>query len=116
MTTKKFEEQILTLKKFYEYYCQNKHSTKDLYNIKLNYNDTSFEIELNLCKECIDNISYSFERLQECPHEEKPRCRKCPTPCYEKYRWRHAAKVMKYSAINLGLSSVKQKVKNFFTS
>lgn len=114
MTNEKFESETNTLKKFYEFYCKNNHTNQKHNSIKLTYKDKIYNIELLLCKECINNINYSFERLQECKHEVKPRCRNCPETCYDKIHWKKTAKVMKYSAIRLGLSSIKQKVRNIF--
>ncbi|AXX93688.1 hypothetical protein CPU12_08175 [Malaciobacter molluscorum LMG 25693] len=114
MTEKKFETEIDTLKKFYEYYCKDKHDNLKKNVVKFSYNNKNYNMQLLLCDECINNIKYSFERLQECKHEIKPRCRNCSQPCYDKTHWKNTAKVMKYSAIRLGLSSIKQKVKNIF--
>lgn len=115
MDSIKFQTEISTLKKFYEFFCINKHHKQLKKDVHLEYKSTSFDISLNLCEDCFEAINYSFSRLQQCPHEVKPRCRTCPNPCYEKQRWKATAKVMKYSAINLGLSKIKSKVKSFFS-
>ncbi|MFK2822414.1 nitrous oxide-stimulated promoter family protein [Arcobacter sp. YIC-80] len=116
MTNEKFDIEIKTLEEFFKVYCKNHHIKQYQKNISLEYKEKIFNISLNLCEECHEAINYSFERLQNCPHEIKPRCRKCPNPCYEKSRWKNIAKVMRYSAIKLSLVKTKQKVKNFFTS
>ncbi len=115
MTKEKFKSEIDVLKKFFEFYCKDHHSLQEQKNITLSFDNTNFSLHLDLCQNCLDTINYSFKRLQNCPHEIKPRCRTCPKPCYEKKQWRSIAKIMKYSAIRLGLSKVKQKVKNLFT-
>lgn len=115
MTDEKFEKEIKTLKKFYEVYCTDKHDYYNKKKVILSYKEKIFEINLDLCNSCLDSITYSFEKLRNCPHEIKPRCRKCPNPCYEKVRWKNIAKVMKYSAIKLGLSKIREKVKSFFS-
>ncbi|WP_418184784.1 nitrous oxide-stimulated promoter family protein [Aliarcobacter vitoriensis] len=114
MTIEKFESEINTLKKFYELFCVNKHENQEKHIVKIEFKNKVFDLELNLCEECFESINYSFERLQNCPHEIKPRCRKCPNPCYEKQRWKNIANVMKYSAIKLSLSKIKSKVKDLF--
>ena len=114
MTNEKFEIEINTLKNFFETYCHNKHSNQETKNITLEYKSNLFNIELTLCKECTESINYSFSRLQQCPHEIKPRCRKCPNPCYEKENWKETARVMKYSAIKLSLGKIKSRVINIF--
>ncbi len=115
MTHEKFEIEISTLKKFYELYCKDKHENQTTKIETQNYRDKEFNIELTLCKECFDAINYSFDRLQGCPHEIKPRCRTCPAPCYEKQKWKEAARVMKYSAIKLSLGKIKSRVMNLFS-
>lgn len=115
MTSEKFEIEIKTLKTFFELYCKDKHQNLKNKELYLKYNDKNFDMSLCLCDECHDAISYSFERLQNCPHEIKPRCRTCPTPCYEKPRWKNTAKIMIYSAMKLSLSKMKARVKKMFS-
>lgn len=114
MTFEKYVIEIQTLKRFYELYCNDKHLNQKSYTINLIYKEKSVELNLHLCEECKEAISYSFERLNNCPHEIKPRCRICPNPCYEKKRWKNIAKIMKYSAIKLSLSKIKSKIFNLF--
>ena len=114
MTINKFETEISTLKKFYEVYCKDKHINQESKTITLVYNEKIFSIELNLCEECNKAINYSFIKLQNCPHEIKPRCRVCPKPCYEKQEWKNIARIMKYSAIKLSLGKIKSRVLNIF--
>lgn len=115
MTTQKFEIEINTLKKFFEVYCNDKHENQIQKTVHLEYKNEKFSIDLSLCEDCHEAISYSFERLDQCPHEIKPRCRTCPSPCYEKSRWKNIAKVMKYAAIKLSLTKMKNKIKNIFS-
>ncbi|XPV68674.1 MAG: nitrous oxide-stimulated promoter family protein [Halarcobacter sp.] len=107
MEIKKFNEEITTLKKFFEFYCDRKHTNQINTKLTLIYKDTNISLNLKLCKECLEKINYSFQRLQECSHEIKPKCRKCPTPCYEKKQWKETAKIMRYSGINLKFLSLK---------
>ncbi len=110
----KFQQEINTLKKFFELYCKNKHEEQKSIQKKLNYKDTQINLELNLCNECLAKIEYSFDRLLQCPHEIKPRCRLCPTPCYEKKQWKDTARIMRYSGMQLSLLTLNKKIKNFF--
>lgn len=112
MTNEKFDSEVLTLKKFFELYCKNKHEDLKPFNPTLTYKNKETKVQLHLCETCYKGISYSFERLNECPHEIKPRCRTCPAKCYGKKEWGAAAKIMKYSAIQLGLSKLKNKIKS----
>lgn len=115
MTHKKFEEEINTLKDFFECYCKDKHQNQELEIIAIEYQSKTFTSELCLCCECKKAINYSFSKLQNCPHEIKQRCRKCPTPCYEKKQWKETAKIMIYSAVKLSLSKMKNRIKNVFS-
>ena len=111
MTKEKFKIEIDTLKKFFELYCKNKHQDINSFTKNLVYKDEIFKIDLHLCNKCKEDIEYCFQRLLECPHEIKPRCRKCPNPCYEKSQWKKTAKIMKYSGVRLGFNSIKSKLK-----
>lgn len=115
MTEEKYQIEIDTLKKFYEFYCKDKHTNLKDRKVDLQYKTKSFSLDLCLCDECFEAINYSFDRLQTCPHEIKPRCRKCPNPCYEKPKWKETARVMKYSAIKLSLSKLKSRVLGKFS-
>ncbi len=111
MTTEKFTTEANTLKKFFELHCKDKHTNQTSHCKQMEYNDEKVHIELELCSECIDLIHYSFDRLSECPHDPKPRCRTCSNPCYSQNEWKKVAKLMRYSGIQLGLL----KIKKFFT-
>lgn len=110
----KFQQEVSTLKKFFEVYCKNKHEEQKTMQKNLNYKDIEVNIELTLCSECLTKIEYSFDRLKECQHEIKPRCRTCPTPCYEKKQWKDTAKIMRYSGMKLGLLAINKRIKNLF--
>lgn len=111
MKTEKFISEAETLKKFFELHCKNKHTNQTNHCKKLHYNDTNVNIELELCNDCINLIHYSFDRLKECPHEIKPRCRTCKTPCYSKDEWKKVAKLMMYSGMQLGLGKIRKFLK-----
>lgn len=110
MTSKKFKNEIDTLQSFIHTYCSNKHYNQTNLEKNITYRELDFSISLHLCKECEEIFNYSLTKLQMCPHEEKPRCRKCSNPCYEKLQWKHLAKIMRYSGIKLGLLELKNKL------
>ena len=114
MKKEKFQVELATLKKFYEVYCHDKHNEVELRKYVFNYQEEPHTIELMLCDECHKDISYSFEKLLECPHEIKPRCRKCLNPCFDKIQWKNTARVMKYSSIKLSLGKIKSRIMNIF--
>jgi len=105
MTCEKFDYEVKTLKRFFEYFCQKKHKNSIRYTKVINYKEKSFVYEFTLCNECIKDVDYSIDRLLSCVHEQKPKCRRCPNPCYEKNMWKKIAKVMRYSGIHLKIDS-----------
>ncbi len=107
MKTEKFVSEVNTLKKFYEMYCKDKHQNQKITKMTLEYHFEKFEYEFELCDECQELLNYSLDRLKECPHEIKPRCRTCPNPCYEKPQWKKVAKLMRYSGMKSGLLKIK---------
>ncbi len=111
MTYEKFEKDARMVHKFIQIHCDDKHKDRKKIKdtLKLEYRGKHLgEIEYNLCEECKDTLLYSYERLLECPHEEKPRCRKCPNPCYEKNEWKKLAKIMKYSGMKMGILKIRK--------
>ena len=108
MQQDKFKSEVQTLKKFFELHCKDKHQNQKNHCKELVYNSEKVHVDLELCDDCIELIQYSFDRLIECPHDPKPRCRTCPNPCYDKDEWKKVAKLMKYSGIKLGLLKIKK--------
>lgn len=112
MNKKKFQSEADTLKSFFETYCAaNTHEKRTLQTSTCKHNDFTYIVESELCVKCHKLMDYSLIRLQECSHDVKPRCRKCPDPCYEKDEWKKLAKVMRYSGLRLGILKVKEKIK-----
>lgn len=115
MTREKFLKDIKVLADFAQYYCAGNHanSPKNELGFPLVYQGESYEeaLEICLCAECKELFLYAYGRLQACPHEEKPRCRFCKHPCYEKRYWKAMGKMMRYSGIRLGFLKLKKKIK-----
>ncbi len=107
MNEEKFRSEIAVLKEFFEHYCAAKKHNRTLQSIEIEYKESRYSFEVTLCPECFSHILYCVERLQECPHNDKPRCRNCPAPCYGKAEWKFTAKVMRFSGIALGLAGIK---------
>jgi len=107
LDSNKFKSEVETLEKFFSLYCLDNHHKRESREYSIKYNELFLEYKISLCKECHNLLSYALQRLRECPHEEKPRCRKCPAPCYDKEQWRAVGKLMRYSGIQFGLVKVK---------
>jgi len=116
MTTDKFKSEVETLTKFFQIYCKEKHPKRDTKKYNVSYKDFKMEFEAQLCEECHSLLKYAIQRLQECPHDPKPRCRKCENPCYEKDKYKQMAKMMRFAGMRLGLTKAAKKIKNIFSS
>lgn len=118
MTEEKFIYDSQTVLKFIQCYCDSEHykAQKSTDSIKLSYNNKNLKEEIHycLCKKCEETLKYSYVKLQECPHDEKPSCRKCPKPCYDKPEWKHLAKIMRYSGLRLGILKIRKKLFSHF--
>ena len=114
MRVEDFEKELLTLRKMFPVYCRDKHSEQYPKTYKVSYGGKTFTFEVELCGECHSLFEYAVERLRQCPHDPKPRCRKCPDPCYEADKYKKMARVMAYAGMKLGLSKVKRKITKFF--
>ena len=114
MTFEKFEKEVNTLKKFFSIYCSEKHTNQKKEDYIVPYLDKSLRFEVNLCEDCHSLLSYAINRLQECPNDPKPKCRKCPNTCYEKDKYKQMAKIMRYSGMKLGLTKAAMRLKNIF--
>ncbi len=111
MKLEKYIQEVDTLQTYFQYFCQHNHTNQVIQNNSHSYKNNDFDETLKLCDECFETLKYSLERLQNCQYEEKPRCRTCKTPCYEKSYWKKLAKVMVYSSLRLKLSSFIDKLK-----
>ncbi|MCI0501291.1 MAG: nitrous oxide-stimulated promoter family protein [Epsilonproteobacteria bacterium] len=111
MTLDKYTTEVEILKNYFPYYCKHHHSNQIDKEFLHSYKDKDFSIKVSLCDECFDAMQYSIQRLQNCQYEEKPRCRTCKTPCYEKSYWKKLAKVMIYSSLRLKLTHFVSKLK-----
>jgi len=92
-------------------YCADKHSGQETRSYSVTYKGREFVFEVALCPECHALFAYAVERLTECPHDPKPRCRKCPDPCYEREKYKQMARIMSYAGMKLGLTKVKRRLK-----
>ena len=114
MTEEKFIDDSHTVLKFIQCYCDSEHykAQKNKDSIQLNYDNKNLreETHYHLCEKCEKTLHYSYVKLQECIHEDKPSCRKCPKPCYDKEEWKLLAKIMRYSGLKLGILKIRKKL------
>ena len=114
MKEEKFKSEVEILKKFFIIYCENKHQNQIEKSYSINYKSLNLNFNISLCNECHNLLNYAITKLIECPNDPKPRCRKCPNPCYEKDKYKQMAKIMRFSGMKLGLTKAANKIKKLF--
>ncbi len=119
MDKAKIEQEASSLKMMFETYCRlNRHAGRKAHTQRIHYamygHDITVYKEYELCSECEEVLRYSLDRLQTCSFDVKPRCRKCPHPCYEKEYWKKVAKIMRFSGMRLGLIKTRKMIKRIF--
>lgn len=72
-----------TLRRFMAVYCRAQHG-KD---------------RRGLCPACAGLERYAFARLDRCPYDPKPKCKRCPTHCYKPEYRAKIREVMRFSGI-----------------
>jgi len=99
----KIEKEKNIVKTMIGYYCKKNHYEK------------------SICTNCKNLIKYAYERLSDCPFQEKKTsCLKCKIHCYSKEKREEIRKVMAYVGprmvylmpIEYFLHLFKEKVKN----
>ena len=114
MTFEKYTQELTTLTTFVAHYCRDKHIhvPKRARQIPVCYGgESDGVIETMLCEECLETVSYGIERLEGCPYDEKPKCRRCSDPCYERPMWKRIAAIMRYSGMKLGMTKLRKKIR-----
>ena len=114
MKVEDFERELNTLRRMFPVYCRDKHKGWISKIYRVPYGGKVFEFKIELCPECHNLFAYAVERLTQCPHDPKPRCRKCPNPCYERDKYAQMARRMRYAGVKLGLSKVGKKLRSIF--
>lgn len=87
---KKIEHDKQVLKDFIGIYCKKNHLKKG----SLVYKD-------GLCTDCFELLNYAFSKLDHCPLDPKPMCKKCQIHCYKKNYRQKIKEIMKFSGIYL---------------
>jgi hypothetical protein len=109
-----YHREAVTLTTFVTHFCSDKHHDvpKRKRTIPISYAGKDAEpLDAVLCDACSEIIAYGMARLRECPYDEKPKCRKCPDPCYERPMWKRVAAIMRHSGMKLGLTKIKKKIR-----
>lgn len=78
--------ETVLIAKFIHLYCRGKHGSNG-----------------ELCVPCEELLHYAGEKLERCPYDPKPACRRCPTHCYEEKMRIRMKQVMRYSGMHFVL-------------
>ena len=111
MTKEKLVSDTKTLHRFMQLHCDKKHQDvpKKKGTLQVNFQEESLcELPYNVCEECETLFFYAYGKLRNCPHDDKPSCRKCPHPCYEKPMWKKMANIMMFSGMHFGLTKIRK--------
>ncbi len=76
--------ELKVLRRFVEVYCQEHHHPPT---------------GERLCAECAELLAYGQARLEKCPYDPKPTCKKCPVHCYRPDMRVRIREVMKFSGL-----------------
>lgn len=52
-----------------------------------------------LCRECAGLLRYAVGRLARCPYDPKPKCKHCPTHCYNAGNRARIREVMRFAGM-----------------
>jgi hypothetical protein len=74
---------LAVLRRFAEVYCRRHHGTAGS----------------ALCADCAQLVAYAQSRLLRCPYDPKPKCKNCPTHCYQPSMRARVKEIMKYSGM-----------------
>jgi hypothetical protein len=80
---KKQSNEAKVLKRFIAVYCRENHG----------------KTRGELCRDCSDLLDYGLKRLYACPYDPKPKCKDCPTHCYQPEYRAKIREVMRFSGI-----------------
>ena len=111
MSPEKLEHDSKVLHRFIQFYCDKEHAQmpkKEQTLVVVFAQNPLCGLPYCLCDECDALLQYAYHRLEACPQDPKPSCRKCKTPCYERSMWKKMAKIMRYSGIRLGFIKLRK--------
>jgi hypothetical protein len=102
-TYKKAQKDIRVLVKFIKIYCTVHHSQKvrSTFQVKGITGELLKDVSVQLCTDCIRLLIHGAGKRIICPYNPKPRCKKCPTYCYQDGYREKIKHVMRYSGIYL---------------
>jgi hypothetical protein len=98
--TPKEKSDVRTLIQFVEIFCREKH-LQEKSQFTFNKVDVKSTRKTDLMLECTKLLRYGLTMRLRCPHDPKPMCKKCTTPCYKGEYRSKIREIMKFSGIYL---------------
>jgi hypothetical protein len=93
---------MATLLKFVHIYCRARHEAeKTPFTFRGLDSETLGARPARLCPDCTRLMKYALTMRLKCPHDPKPMCKKCATPCYHEDYRRQIREIMKFSGLYL---------------
>jgi len=89
------DKDLKVLAQFIEINCSNQHQSSPKVKVEAQ------GVEVNLCEECCELLSYASHRREVCSLDPKPTCKNCHIHCYLPEMREKIRKVMRYSGIHL---------------
>jgi hypothetical protein len=100
--SEKEKTDIRILIKFVSIFCRENHRReKTPFSFRLFDIQGFSKEEVFLCPECHRLLTYGLTMRVKCPHDPKPMCKKCQTPCYRGDYKEKIREVMKFSGMYL---------------
>jgi len=100
--SKKEKADIRTLMKFVTLYCREHHHGE---KVPFSFRNLDIreieEKDIPVCRDCTRLLTYGLTMRLKCPHDPKPMCKKCETPCYHGDYKAKIREVMTFSGMYL---------------
>jgi len=99
----KTKKDVKVLVDFILIFCQGNHPDKTRSPIKAKgrVGELLNDHPMVLCDQCRKLLIHAVTKRVMCPQDPKPRCKKCPAPCYGKGYRDRIKEVMRYSGVDL---------------
>jgi hypothetical protein len=97
--SQKEKRDIQVLIRFVHIFCREKHGENSKKPFSPLFEEIAglIENDIQLCESCSELLSYGMRKRFRCPHNPKPMCKKCHTPCYNRTYRERVREVMRFS-------------------
>lgn len=97
--SEKEKKDIQVLIRFVHIFCREEHGEHEKTPFSVSFEEVAPLIDegIALCQSCSDLLTYGIRKRVQCPHDPKPMCKKCETPCYSGSYKEGIREVMRFS-------------------